>query len=71
MLDLPWTVRTPDDTDLTSAREVLDADHHGLDEVKERIVEYLAVRATASLPWAGGHRRSWLWSSRAAGRSAR
>ncbi|MEV4352624.1 endopeptidase La, partial [Actinoplanes sp. NPDC049596] len=45
VLDLPWNVRTDDNTDLTAARAVLDADHHGLDEVKERIVEYLGVRA--------------------------
>jgi ATP-dependent Lon protease len=45
VLDLPWSVRTADDTDLGKARAVLDVDHHGLDEVKERIVEYLAVRA--------------------------
>ncbi|WP_433303602.1 endopeptidase La [Actinoplanes sp. CA-030573] len=45
VLDLPWNVRTTDHTDLGAARAVLDADHHGLDEVKERIVEYLGVRA--------------------------
>ncbi|ABM13866.1 endopeptidase La [Mycolicibacterium sp. jd] len=45
VLDLPWNVTTEDSTDLKSAREILDADHHGLDDVKERIVEYLAVRA--------------------------
>ncbi|WP_134739800.1 endopeptidase La [Nocardioides sp. 503] len=45
VLDLPWSVRTEDSTDVAAARAVLDADHHGLDEVKERIVEYLAVRA--------------------------
>ncbi|WP_197686421.1 endopeptidase La [Actinoplanes derwentensis] len=45
VLDLPWGVRTTDNTDLVAARAVLDADHHGLDEVKERIVEYLGVRA--------------------------
>ena len=45
VLDLPWNVTTEDSTDLTSAREILDADHHGLDDVKDRIVEYLAVRA--------------------------
>jgi ATP-dependent Lon protease len=44
VLDLPWSVRTDDSTDLAAAREVLDADHHGLDDVKDRIVEYLAVR---------------------------
>ncbi|MCD4533858.1 endopeptidase La [Nocardioides sp. cx-169] len=45
VLDLPWSVRTEDSTDVVAARAVLDADHHGLEEVKERIVEYLAVRA--------------------------
>ncbi|MEV4278886.1 endopeptidase La [Actinoplanes xinjiangensis] len=45
VLDLPWSVRTTDNTDPEAARAVLDADHHGLDEVKERIVEYLGVRA--------------------------
>ncbi len=45
VLELPWDVTTEDSTDLLNARAILDADHHGLDEVKERIVEYLAVRA--------------------------
>lgn len=45
VLDLPWNVKTDDSTDLKAAREVLDADHHGLEDVKDRIVEYLAVRA--------------------------
>lgn len=45
VLELPWGVRTEDVNDVVAARAVLDADHHGLDEVKERIVEYLAVRA--------------------------
>ena len=45
VLDLPWNITTEDSTNLTLAREVLDADHHGLDDVKDRIVEYLAVRA--------------------------
>ena len=44
VLELPWTVKTTDSTDIAAARAVLDADHHGLDEVKDRIVEYLAVR---------------------------
>ncbi|MFJ9391586.1 endopeptidase La [Nocardioides sp. NPDC101246] len=44
VLELPWGVVTEDSTDVTAAREVLDADHHGLEEVKDRIVEYLAVR---------------------------
>jgi ATP-dependent Lon protease len=45
VLDLPWTKKTTDTTDVKHAREVLDADHTGLDDVKERIVEHLAVRA--------------------------
>ncbi len=44
VLELPWHVTTEDSHDVVAARAVLDADHHGLDEVKDRIVEYLAVR---------------------------
>jgi len=44
VLELPWNVRTEDNTDLAAARAVLDADHAGLDDVKDRIIEYLAVR---------------------------
>ncbi|HEX4789940.1 MAG TPA: endopeptidase La [Actinospica sp.] len=44
VLDLPWNKRSEDAYDLPGARAVLDADHAGLDDVKERIVEYLAVR---------------------------
>jgi ATP-dependent Lon protease len=45
VLELPWGVKTTDTRDVVAAREVLDADHTGLDDVKDRIVEYLAVRA--------------------------
>ena len=48
VLELPWNVTTEDSTDLKAAREILDADHHGLEDVKDRIVEYLAVRARRS-----------------------
>jgi ATP-dependent Lon protease len=44
VLEIPWGVRSEDVYDLTAARAVLDADHSGLDEVKERITEHLAVR---------------------------
>jgi ATP-dependent Lon protease len=44
VLDLPWGKTTSDNLDLVAAREVLDADHHGLEDVKDRIVEFLAVR---------------------------
>ncbi len=45
VLDMPWNVTTEDSTDLKAARAILEADHHGLEDVKDRIVEYLAVRA--------------------------
>jgi ATP-dependent Lon protease len=44
VLDVPWSVTTDDRLDLVEARRVLDEDHYDLDKVKERIVEYLAVR---------------------------
>jgi len=44
LLELPWGTRTQDSYDVTGARQVLDADHAGLDDVKERITEFLAVR---------------------------
>jgi ATP-dependent Lon protease len=43
ILDLPWSRRSEDVVDLARAREVLDEDHHDLEEVKERILEHLAV----------------------------
>jgi ATP-dependent Lon protease len=44
VLGLPWGTTTEDNLDLTAAREVLDADHYGLADVKDRIIEFLAVR---------------------------
>ncbi len=44
VLDLPWGETTTENLDLDAARAVLDADHHGLDDVKDRIIEFLAVR---------------------------
>jgi ATP-dependent Lon protease len=43
LLDLPWGEFTPDNLDLKNARQVLDMDHFGLDDVKDRILEHLAV----------------------------
>lgn len=43
LLDLPWGKTTPDNLDLKRARRVLAEDHYGLDKVKERVIEYLAV----------------------------
>jgi ATP-dependent Lon protease len=44
LLDVPWAQRSEDRLDLGAAREVLDTDHTGLDDVKDRIIEHLAVR---------------------------
>ncbi|MGF1466297.1 MAG: endopeptidase La [Sandaracinaceae bacterium] len=44
ILDIPWTKETTDNLDIPSVRQVLDEDHSGLEKVKKRIVEYLAVR---------------------------
>ena len=44
LIDVPWNVRTEDNLEITEARAVLDADHEGLQDVKDRILEYLAVR---------------------------
>lgn len=43
LVDLPWSVRTPDNLDLNRAQAILDEDHYGLEKPKERIIEYLAV----------------------------
>ncbi len=43
LVDLPWDEYSEDDFDLTHARKVLDRDHYGLEKVKERIIEYIAV----------------------------
>ncbi len=44
MVSLPWQAKTDDNLDIPHARAVLDEDHYGLDEIKERILEFLAVR---------------------------
>ena len=57
MLDMPWNKRTPDQFDVAEARRVLDDDHTGLDDVKDRIIEFLAVRKrrdSRGLALAGG-----------------
>jgi len=59
VLEMPWNERTEDSYDIAEARAVLDADHAGLDDVKERITEYLAVRrrrADRGLGVVGGRR---------------
>jgi ATP-dependent Lon protease len=44
IMDIPWSVSTPDNLDIAAVRKVLDEDHYGLEKVKKRILEYLAVR---------------------------
>jgi ATP-dependent Lon protease len=59
ILDIPWNERTEDAYDIAGARAILDADHAGLDDVKDRIIEYLAVRkrrAERGLGVVGGRR---------------
>jgi ATP-dependent Lon protease len=47
LIELPWQVGEPPPIDIASARKILDEDHYGLDKIKRRIVEYLAVRKLA------------------------
>src|SRR6516162_52994 len=59
VLDIPWNERTEDAYDIAGARQILDEDHTGLDDVKDRIIEYLAVRkrrADRGLGIIGGRR---------------
>ena len=58
LLAVPWSKRSEERLDPVHAREVLDGDHEGLDEVKKRITEYLAVRKLRSRARHGGTRRS-------------
>jgi ATP-dependent Lon protease len=44
IFDLPWNIMTEDNLDIKNARKVLDEDHYGLKKVKERVLEYLAIR---------------------------
>lgn len=44
IFDLPWNLETEDHLDLKNAAKILDEDHYGLDKVKERVIEYLAIR---------------------------
>ncbi|MBI2893460.1 MAG: endopeptidase La [Deltaproteobacteria bacterium] len=44
ILELPWSISSPDVMDIAAVRQILDEDHYGLEKVKKRIVEYLAVR---------------------------
>jgi len=59
VLEIPWNTRTDDSYDIAGSRAILDADHAGLTDVKDRIIEYLAVRkrrADKGLTLVGGRR---------------
>ena len=48
LVGLPWNTSTDDNLDIREAARILDEDHYGLDKIKERILEYLAVRTLAA-----------------------
>jgi ATP-dependent Lon protease len=47
LIELPWAIETEDRLDLNEAKDILEADHYGLEKVKDRIIEYIAVRKLA------------------------
>ncbi|MBO9339344.1 MAG: LON peptidase substrate-binding domain-containing protein, partial [Chloroflexus sp.] len=57
LLDLPWHTSTEDNLDIVQARQILDEDHFDLERIKERIVEYLAVRKLRQEEGQGGEAR--------------
>jgi ATP-dependent Lon protease len=72
LLELPWNVLSKDRLDIRDARRVLDEDHFDLDDVKERIIEFLAVRKLARernlRPGRGWGQSSVLWGHRESAR---
>lgn len=68
LLSLPWGVYTEDNLDINHAEDILNADHFGLDKVKERILEYLSIRkltdsikgANFMLSWTTGGRENFF-----------
>ena len=58
VLEIPWNLRTEDTDDVIGARQVLDTDHEGLEDVKDRMVEYLAVRSRRQARGLGCGRRT-------------
>ena len=44
-INLPWNIYTKDNTNLKEVKKVLDSTHYGLEDIKERIIEYLAVKS--------------------------
>ncbi len=58
LIGVPWSVRTADNLDLGNAQKILDEDHYGLDKVKERVVEFLAVRALQEEKKDNGRKKS-------------
>lgn len=57
LLELPWNKISKDNNDIRHAKQILEEDHYGLEQVKERVLEYLAVRVLAKK----GNSRSSAW----------
>jgi ATP-dependent Lon protease len=57
LLELPWENASNESSDIAKARGILDADHYGLNDVKERLIEFLAVRELTKKRESGGHER--------------
>ena len=66
LIALPWTKETTDNLDIARARTVLDEDHWGLRKVKDRILEYLAVKSMRALTRTEVPLNRSLWHPRAA-----
>ena len=68
MTELPWSNKSKINADLKNAQKILDEDHYGLDKVKERIIEFLAVQKNAKnertdtlFSWPPWSRKNLLW----------
>ena len=67
LLDLPWNQSSEDQTNIDIARDILDEDHYGLQEVKERVIEYLAVRNLLKIRRSGRTKKTETPNSAAMG----
>ena len=68
VFDLPWGIESEDNNDIENARKILDEDHYGLEKIKERILEFLAVRQLTDEKREPGNQRSDHLSGGPAGR---
>ena len=69
MTELPWSNKSKINTDLQNAQKILDEDHYGLEKVKERIIEFLAVQKNTKnenwpnimFSWTSRRRKNFSW----------